>query len=103
MPACLSSLRVVSFLRVLSVSLFLASALSGPASAQSSTLPPANVEGVGQALVRQAGLEGRVLWMDGTANLQRLSTPAGVAAILDHCVKAHVNTVVVDVKPLSGH
>lgn len=54
------------------------------------------------AAARQAGLEGRVLWMDGTANLGRLNTRAGVAAVLDRCVAARINTVVVDVKPLSG-
>jgi uncharacterized lipoprotein YddW (UPF0748 family) len=74
----------------------------GTAQAQS-TIPPASPDGVAQAVVRQAGLEGRVLWLDGTANLQRLATRDGVAAVLDHCVKANINTVVVDVKPLSGH
>jgi uncharacterized lipoprotein YddW (UPF0748 family) len=54
-------------------------------------------------VARHAGLEGRVLWLDGTANLERLSTRQGVASVLDHCVRAHINTIVVDVKPLSGH
>lgn len=67
------------------------------------TVPPASPDGVAQAVVRQAGLEGRVLWLDGTANLQRLSTRDGVGSVLDHCLRAHINTVVVDVKPLSGH
>lgn len=75
---------------------------SGPAMAQS-TLAPASPDGVAQAVVRRAGLEGRVLWLDGTANLERLSTRQGVATILDRCLRARVNTVVVDVKPLSGH
>lgn len=65
--------------------------------------PPATADGVAQAVVRRAGLEGRVLWMDGTANLQRLSTRDGVAAVMERCRRAGVNTVVVDVKPLSGH
>jgi len=43
------------------------------------------------------------LWLDGTANAQRLSTREGVAAVFDRCVRARINTVVVDVKPLSGH
>jgi uncharacterized lipoprotein YddW (UPF0748 family) len=62
-----------------------------------------NAQGVAHALSRQAGLEGRVLWMDATANLERLSTRAGVAAVLDRCRAARINTVVVEVKPLSGH
>lgn len=80
----------------------LLAALAGPARAQS-TIPPASPDGVAQAVVQQAGLEGRVLWMDGTANLQRLSTREGVAAVFDRCVRARINTVVIDVKPLSGH
>lgn len=55
------------------------------------------------AITRQANLEGRVLWMDATANLQRLSTREGVSAVFDRCKQANINTVVVDVKPLSGH
>jgi len=66
-------------------------------------VPPASPDGVGRAIVRHAGLEGRVLWMDGTANVGRLSTREGVAAIMERCRKANINTVVVDVKPLSGH
>src|SRR5687768_14875838 len=73
-----------------------------PAAAQA-LVPAATPEGVGQALVRHAGLEGRVLWMDGTANIGRLSTREGVANIMERCRRANVNTVVVDVKPLSGH
>ncbi|HTE19243.1 MAG TPA: alpha amylase family protein, partial [Armatimonadota bacterium] len=88
---------------LIAVTSFLVSSLvSRPAAAQA-TLPPALPEGVAGAVVRRAGLEGRVVWLDGTANLQRLSTREGVARIMDHCVRARVNTVVVDVKPLSGH
>lgn len=72
-----------------------------PARAQ--LLPPVKADGVAQAVTEHAGLEGRVLWLDGTANLERLSTRAGVAAVMEKCVKANINTVVVDVKPLSGH
>lgn len=76
--------------------------IGGPAGAQS-TLPPATPDGVAQAVVRRAGLEGRVLWLDGTANLQRLNSREGVASVMEHCKRANINTVVVDVKPLSGH
>lgn len=68
-----------------------------------STLPPAAPDGVAQAVVRRAGLEGRVLWLDGTANIARLNSREGVATVLEHCKRANINTVVVDVKPLSGH
>jgi hypothetical protein len=49
-----------------------------------------------------AGLQGRVLWMDAYANLERLATRAGVAEAFARCRRANINTVVVDVKPLSG-
>lgn len=62
------------------------------------------------------GSQGRLMWVDGTANLTRTvtvngvartidytTTQAGVAEIVRHCKAAHVNTIVVDVKPLSGH
>lgn len=68
-----------------------------PAAAQA-----VNAQGVAQALARQAGLEGRVLWIDATANLDRLFNRPAIAAVLDRCRSAHVNTVVVEVKPLSG-
>lgn len=43
------------------------------------------------------------LWFDATANLQRLSSRQGVARVLDQCVDAGVDCVIVDVKPISGH
>jgi uncharacterized lipoprotein YddW (UPF0748 family) len=62
-----------------------------------------------------AGTQGRLLWIDGTANLTRTiheggttrvidytTTQAGVAEVVRHCKAAHINTLVVDVKPLSG-
>ncbi|HZO89427.1 MAG TPA: alpha amylase family protein [Chthonomonadaceae bacterium] len=61
------------------------------------------------------GAQGRLLWIDGTANLTRArkdkngttlvdytTTRAGVAEIVRRCKAAHINTLVVDVKPLSG-
>src|SRR5205823_484154 len=54
-------------------------------------------------------------WVDGSANVFRTievngaptivdytTTRAGVQDIVKHCKAAHINTVVVDVKPLSG-
>jgi uncharacterized lipoprotein YddW (UPF0748 family) len=43
-----------------------------------------------------------VLWCDGTANLDRLGSRDAVARVFDQCVEAGVNTVVIDVKPVSG-
>jgi uncharacterized lipoprotein YddW (UPF0748 family) len=58
---------------------------------------------IATAVSRQGNLEGRIMWMDGTANLQRLSTRQGVSDVFDRCKQANINTIVVDVKPLSGH
>ena len=54
-----------------------------------------------------------MLWIDGTANVTRSSpdddllhnfttTNEGVAEIVRHCKEAKINTLVIDVKPLSG-
>jgi uncharacterized lipoprotein YddW (UPF0748 family) len=61
------------------------------------------------------GAQGRLMWIDGTANLVRSITQDGHTVTVDysttregvvdavrHCKAAHVNTIVVDVKPLSG-
>ena len=61
------------------------------------------------------GAQAHVMWIDGTANLFRTvtkngvrveenftSTQAGVAEIVRKCRAAHINRLVVDVKPLSG-
>jgi uncharacterized lipoprotein YddW (UPF0748 family) len=61
------------------------------------------------------GTQGRLMWIDGTANVfhkvmvngveqtvDYTTTREGVAEIVRHCKAAHVNTLVVDVKPLSG-
>jgi uncharacterized lipoprotein YddW (UPF0748 family) len=76
--------------------------------AQEEVIPPAAVSdsppaSLTTAITRKANLEGRVLWMDATANLERLSNRDSVSAILDKCKQANINTIVVDVKPLSGH
>jgi uncharacterized lipoprotein YddW (UPF0748 family) len=51
---------------------------------------------------KKHGLEGRVMWMDASANLAALSSREKVSRILDKCTTANLNTIVVDVKPLFG-
>lgn len=46
--------------------------------------------------------EGRVLWMDASANLERLSTREGIADAMERTADANFNVAVVDVKPLAG-
>jgi uncharacterized lipoprotein YddW (UPF0748 family) len=54
------------------------------------------------AIAKKHGYEGRVIWMDATANLDNLNSREKVIRILDKCTTANLNTIVVDVKPLSG-
>lgn len=75
----------------------------GAAAEETKAMRNARVSNLTTAITRQANLEGRVLWMDATANLKKLSTPEGVSEIFQKCKQANINTVVVDVKPLSGH
>ena len=55
-----------------------------------------------RALAYYARLQPRVLWVDATANLPRITNRAGVADIVERARKANVNIIVVDVKPISG-
>ena len=54
------------------------------------------------ALCKKMGLQGRVMWFDAEANIWELSTRRGVADTVRKCKSANINTIVVDVKPLSG-
>lgn len=54
------------------------------------------------SLSKQKGLQGRVIWFDAEANMWELSTRAGVAETVAKCKAAHINTIVLDVKPLCG-
>lgn len=79
-----------------------------PASAQ-------EIPDIARRIVGAIGAQERMLWVDGTANITRTlmvnghpevvdysTTQAGVEAIVAHCKAAHINTLVVDVKPLAG-
>jgi uncharacterized lipoprotein YddW (UPF0748 family) len=56
----------------------------------------------GRALSYYTKLQPRILWVDGTANLPRITNRAGVAEIVRHAQDANLNMIVVDVKPISG-
>ena len=53
-------------------------------------------------LCKQLGVQGRVMWFDAEANIWELSTRRGVANSVRMCKSVNINTIVVDVKPLSG-
>ena len=54
------------------------------------------------SLARQEGAQGRIMWFCAEANLEALSTRAGVADMVAKCKAANINTVIVDVKLLAG-
>lgn len=58
--------------------------------------------GVAQETVAQRGLQGRVLWIDGTANLERCSSDLKIAELMARVKSVGFNTVVYDVKPIVG-
>jgi uncharacterized lipoprotein YddW (UPF0748 family) len=59
--------------------------------------------GVSQAVARQAKAQARILWVDATANLDQINSRAKVERLVERIAAAGFNTVVVDVKPISGH
>ena len=48
------------------------------------------------------GASARVMWVDATANLDRITTREGVRDIVARCKKAKFTTIVLDVKPVCG-
>ena len=79
---CKSPLLVMHILLSISVPLFVLSGFSWP--------------------VYAMGFQGRVLWMDATANIKTLQTREGVKKIISKCKQANINSIVLDVKPIIG-
>lgn len=61
-----------------------------------------NGVGVAQAVARERQAQGRVLWIDAVANLERLSSPEKIQALVKRIASAGFNTIVLDVKPIVG-
>lgn len=59
--------------------------------------------GVAQSTARRMGLQGRVLWIDATANLGRVNSDEKIEALFDTIQDVGFNTVVFDVKPINGY
>ncbi len=55
-----------------------------------------------RTLTNNLGLQGRIMWVDATANIDRITTIEGVRDVVAHCKKANLNVIVLDVKPVSG-
>lgn len=58
--------------------------------------------GIAQQTARAKGLQARIMWIDGTANLNRVNTPEKVAALTTQLRTAGFNTIVFDIKPIVG-
>lgn len=61
-----------------------------------------NNVGIAQQTTRARHLQGRVLWIDGTANMNAINTPDKITLLVQQIKKAGFNTVVLDVKPIVG-
>ena len=59
--------------------------------------------GIAQQMTRERGLQARIIWIDGTANLNRVNTADKIAALTAQIKKAGFNTIVFDVKPIVGY
>lgn len=58
--------------------------------------------GVANETARQRGLQARILWVDATANLDRVNTEEKVRAMVQRTASAGFNVLVFDVKPIIG-
>ncbi|MEQ1936484.1 MAG: hypothetical protein ABL962_21735, partial [Fimbriimonadaceae bacterium] len=59
-------------------------------------------QGVAQQFAKTRGLQGRIMWVDGTANLDRVASDELVRKLVTNLKQAGFNTIVFDVKPISG-
>jgi len=58
--------------------------------------------GLAQPTARNRGLQARVMWIDGTANIVRYNTEAKIVSLVHRIKTAGFNTIVFDIKPISG-
>ena len=58
--------------------------------------------GIAQQMTRERGYQGRVLWIDATANIDRYNTPEKVATLVAKIKSVGFNTIVLDIKPIIG-
>ena len=71
-------------------------------------LPPTALDdandavGIAQQTARARGLQARIIWIDGTANLNRVNSAEKIAALVTQLRTAGFNTIVFDVKPIVG-
>ena len=61
-----------------------------------------NGYGIAQQLCRARGAQGRLIWIDATANLDRVNTAEKIVTLVAKLKEVGFNTVVFDVKPILG-
>lgn len=71
-------------------------------------LPPITLDkmlqydGPAKQVCNRYGLQGRILWIDATANIERYNTPEKITDLVAKIKSVGFNTIVFDVKPLSS-
>ncbi len=74
-----------------------------------STLPAVQLDetnngvGIAQQTARARKLQARIMWIDATANMNRMNTAEKVQATVDKIKQAGFNMIVLDVKPIVGY
>jgi hypothetical protein len=58
--------------------------------------------GLAQQTARSKYLQARILWIDATANLERVNTDEKIANLVKQIKVSGFNTIVFDIKPISG-
>ena len=58
--------------------------------------------GLASETAKSKGYQARMLWIDATANIERYNTEAKIVALAKQIHDAGFNTVVLDIKPISG-
>jgi hypothetical protein len=59
--------------------------------------------GVAQQMAQSRSLQGRIFWIDATANLERLGSEQKIAELVQKIKQVGFNTIVYDVKPIVGY
>ncbi len=59
--------------------------------------------GVAQSTARRLELQGRILWIDATANLGRVNSDEKIRALVEKIDQVGFNTIVFDIKPINGY
>ncbi len=72
-------------------------------------IPPVRIDkigsgvGIAQQMARAKGLQGRILWVDATANIDSYNTEAKIEALMARAKRVGFNTVCFDAKPIVGY